>query len=222
MRALIAYVIEFKYWSDISLLSYFWILLKPFTFYIAVYLLLSQSGYETNKSLLVSLEWSIYWFSGVSCVQSCKKLRKFVLYGGFRLSDFMRYAMLDFVFNFIVLTIPVTVLMGGILPLFSIEFLLFIILYFISIPIFIYIGILSVNAADFSYIFNFTPLILIGFISHDWLENSFVFSPYLAMAGKNYNLNYVIAMIIIITILSVIATLFLRNKFTALYSESIV
>ena len=222
MKALIAYVIEFKYWSDLSILSYFWILLKPYAFYIAIYFIVSQSGYDTDKNLLVSLEWSIYWFAAVSCVQSCKKLRKFVLHAGFTLSDFIQYAMLDFVFNLLVLSIPVIILIGSIQPLFSTQFLYVALFYYASIPILIYIGVLSINAADFSYIFNFVPLIFIGLISHGWLEQTFIFSPFLAMAGRLYNFNHAIIMLLIVFAISMIVIWFLRDKFNVLYSEAIV
>ena len=222
MKAQIAYVLEFKYWSDLSILSFFWILLKPYAFYIAIYFMVGQSGYDTDKKFLVALEWTIYWFSAVSCVQSCKKLRKFILHAGFSLFDVIQYAMLDFVFNLLILSIPVLILIGHIQPLLSMEFLYVALFYCVSIPIFIYIGVLSVNAADFSYIFNFVPLIFIGFISHGWLEQTFILSPFLAMAGKLYNVNHAIIMLSLVFMMSLLVIWFMKDKFNFLYSEAIV
>lgn len=222
MKAITAYILELKYWSDLSILGYFWILLKPYAFYLTTYFIVSLNGYEVDKNLLHSLEWTIYWFSALNCVQSCKRLRKFVVHGAFGTSDLFLYAVIDLVFNLLILLIPFILLSGGLNGDLAVEIFLVLLFYCISIPLFLYIGVLSINASDFSNTFNYAPMIFIGLISQGWVANAYIFSPFLAMSGKAYNLNHAIVTVLIIFAVAPVALRFLRNKLHVLYSEAIV
>ena len=225
MLGAIAFFLEMKYWKDLTVSGYMWLVIKPVLFYVTSLFLLTRGNTVTAELYWNAYLWSLYWFSCMSCVQNTRRLRRFFRYGNFKLSDLAVFTLMDYLFVSIVLML----LLAPISLYFDLGFvdfkiyLLLLLVFVIQIVFLIYIGMLSVNALDISYVFMFTPMLLLILLTNDTYSESIlsVIPYFYFLTSLDSGGVYLFSAIVVSIVVGAVLYLYLRNNYKQIYRNSI-
>ena len=154
------FIVEQLYWMNLSVSGFAWYLIRPVLFFLANYLLLKSFTESAEVALIGCLVWCSFWYNCTLTVQNVRKLRRFFCRCSINFRVFSTVAILDyFIIScwFLILSISTGWFFGieFTIPTLLITSSIYFVLY---LPCLIFIGMLSVNALDFSNIFVFVPI----------------------------------------------------------------
>jgi len=225
MLGVIAYLLELQYWKDLTISGYTWVLIKPLLFFVTS-LFLMLNGKELNAYIYwASYLWAIYWYACMSCVQNTRKLRRFFRYGNFKVIDLIIFTIIDYLFISLALLLfllPIALYLK--VDFMDIELYLLIFLVFsVQIIFLIYLGMLSVNALDISYVFMFIPILLLFLLMDGNLSQYLLMiMPYFYFVLRiEVDINYLLISMVITGLLGIFVYKYLKLNYKQIYRNSI-
>jgi hypothetical protein len=221
----IAFLIELHYWKDLTISGYLWIFFKPLLYFITTLFLLSNGAEVDSFSFWNSYFWVIFWFSCLNVVQSTRRLRRFFKFGSFKIKDIIAYAIIEYLIISLVLLAlfsPLAFYLG--FDSFSLgKYILISFFFLASIILLIYIGSLSVNALDVSYIFVFLPFVFLLLLINSNFSKLLlgIFPQFYFIVNRDFDLMYILIVASVMLTLSIPIYIYLRKNYKLIYMNSI-
>lgn len=209
------FLTEQIYWKNLSISGFSWYLLRPTLFLLANFFILYTFFENFEEILKASLVWCVFWYSCTISVQYVRKLRRFFCRISMTFLSFLFFILIDYMINLSWMSL-IAFLIGSYNGVFFVlpTELLFSILFFLLIfPIILYIGMLSINALDFSNMFMFVPIALLFLSLHfEWgLYLTYILPPVFSpLIEKIETIHYITSVLLLIPIF--VMTLFKSMK----------
>jgi len=225
MLGVIAFFLELHYWKDLTVTGYLWILVKPLLLFVTTLFMLSNGGPMSAESFWGAYLWSMYWAACMSSVSNSRRLRRFFRYGTFRIPDLLTYTVVDYLFVSVIVALillPMSLYLG--FGMFDIKYsLLVLMVFFIQSTLLVYIGMLSVNALDISYVFMFAPMLfLVMFINETYTPKMLLAFPYFYfLVNAEVSTNYLITFLAATAVVSTTVLIYLNKNYQKIYRNSI-
>ena len=180
-KGLIAYKLETFYWNDLTISGWFWYIFKPLLMFGSYFLMIQgvfQDIDDINTLLTMTFGWTIYWYCTINIVTNARRMRRYIKLTSFSIKDAVVYHFCDFILSLFFLNI-LYILLSFFIDVSYTDHLFYpLLLYVITMPIFVKIGTLSINAIDFVNAPQFVPIILLLFLKINILisDSSSIFS----------------------------------------------
>ena len=133
---------------------------------------------DINTLLTMTFGWTIYWYCTINIVTNARRMRRYIKLTSFSIKDAVVYHFCDFILSLFFLNI-LYILLSFFIDVSYTDHLFYpLLLYVITMPIFVKIGTLSINAIDFVNAPQFVPIILLLFLKINILisDSSSIFS----------------------------------------------
>ena len=183
-KGLIAYKLETFYWNDLTISGWFWYIFKPLLMFGSYFLMIQgvfQDIDDINTLLTMTFGWTIYWYCTINIVTNARRMRRYIKLTSFSIKDAVVYHFCDFILSLFFLNI-LYILLSFFIDVSYTDHLFYpLLLYVITMPIFVKIGTLSINAIDFVNAPQFVPIILLLFLKINILisDSSSIFSIFI-------------------------------------------